>query len=148
MENENKATNLGKLSLDLVKRLNPQDSDNLNTDAGNIASNKGAEIPDPYSFLNPSDFAPQIEVPEIIMPNYNYLELTLDQVRIMSTDDLLMLLSGEKHDGSIHSTTIQLIGNELLSRQIKESSQPHWTVYLGVVLAFIAAAASVIAIIK
>ncbi|MFW1869183.1 MULTISPECIES: hypothetical protein [unclassified Acinetobacter] len=38
--------------------------------------------------------------------------------------------------------------NEILSRQIKEASKPHWTVYLGLLLAFIAAVTGVIAIIK
>ncbi|MDN5419123.1 MAG: hypothetical protein L0G09_16975 [Acinetobacter sp.] len=64
------------------------------------------------------------------------------------SDGLLKLLSGEGHNGLIRDATMHLISNEILIRQIKESSKPHLTVYLGLLLAFIAAVTGVIAIIK
>ncbi|WP_111861377.1 hypothetical protein [Acinetobacter sp. CFCC 10889] len=80
--------------------------------------------------------------------DFNFLRLSVDQVKDLPTNELLKLLSGESHDGSIHETTIQLISNEILSRQIKASSKPHWNVYAILVLTFVAAAASVIALLK
>ncbi|MCO8058090.1 hypothetical protein [Acinetobacter towneri] len=80
--------------------------------------------------------------------DFNFLELKLNQIKELPTDELLKLLSGESHSGLIRESTIQLISNEILSRQIKEASKPHWTVYLGVVLAFIAAITGIIQLIK
>ena len=37
-------------------------------------------------------------------------------------------MSGEGHDGNIPDQTVQFISNEILIRQIKEASKPHWTV--------------------
>ena len=92
------------------------------------------ERADPVKLIKPVDF--------------NFLELKLNQIKELPTDELLKLLSGESHSGLIRESTIQLISNEILSRQIKESSKPHWTVYLGVVLAFIAAITGIVQIIK
>ncbi|RVT36925.1 hypothetical protein ENC20_04090 [Acinetobacter indicus] len=80
--------------------------------------------------------------------DFNFLKLTISQIKELPTEELHKFLSGESHSGAIHESTIQLISNEILSRQIKEASKPHWTVYLGVVLAFIAAITGIIQLIK
>src|SRR5690606_15044197 len=61
---------------------------------------------DPVKLIEPVDF--------------NFLELKLNQIKELPTDELLKLLSGESHSGLIRESTIQLISNEILSRQIKE----------------------------
>lgn len=58
----------------------------------------------------------------------NSLELSLNEISKLTNEELLKLLSGENHKGLIRPTIIQLISNEILSRQIKEASKPHWTV--------------------
>ena len=58
------------------------------------------------------------------------------------------IIQYEGHDGHILGRTIQLISNEILSRQIKESSKPHWTAYAVLLLTFIAAVTGVVAILK
>lgn len=89
---------------------------------------------DPVKLIKPVDF--------------NFLELTINQIKELPTEELHKFLSGESHSGLIREPIIQLISNEILSRQIKEASKPHWTVYLGVVLAFIAAITGIIQLIK
>lgn len=56
------------------------------------------------------------------------LSLSFEEIKKLSNEDLLKLLSGEGHDGHILDRTVQLISNEILIRQIKEASKPHWTV--------------------
>ena len=80
---------------------------------------------DPVKLIEPVDF--------------NFLELKLNQIKELPTDELLKLLSGESHSGLIRESTIQLISNEILSRQIKESSKPHWTVTPTFIVGCIAA---------
>ncbi|WP_063454635.1 hypothetical protein ACNFX6_06515 [Acinetobacter johnsonii] len=83
------------------------------------------ERADPVKLIKPVDF--------------NFLELKLNQIKELPTDELLKLLSGESHSGLIRESTIQLISNEILSRQIKESSKPHWTVTPTFIVGCIAA---------
>lgn len=61
------------------------------------------------------------------IPDFDWLDLSLAQVKALTDDELQKLLSGEGHKGGIRDSTIQLISNEILMRQIKESSKPHWT---------------------
>lgn len=72
------------------------------------------ERDDPVKLIKPVDF--------------NFLKLTISQIKDLPTDELHKFLSGESHSGAIHESTIQLISNEILSRQIKEASKPHWTI--------------------
>lgn len=60
--------------------------------------------------------------------NFNHLTLTIDEIKQLPTDELLKLLSGESHKGAIHDSMIQLISNEILSREIKEAAKPNWTI--------------------
>lgn len=59
--------------------------------------------------------------------DFDWLDLSLTQVKALTDDELQKLLSGEGHKGGIRDSTIQLISNEVLIRQIRESSKPHWT---------------------
>lgn len=76
--------------------------------------NTKIEHTDPVKLIKPVDF--------------NFLKLTISQIKELPTEELHKFLSGESHSGAIHESTIQLISNEILSRQIKEASKPHWTI--------------------
>lgn len=76
------------------------------------------------------------------------LDLTLEEIKSKSDEELLKYLSGESSPGLIPAPLLQAISYELTSRQIQRASKPHWTVYLGVVLAFIAAITGIIQLIK
>jgi len=94
------------------------------------------------------------EIPKKLIPDaakkYRppQIKLTLQEIKNLSDDELLMLLSGEGQSGVISAPLLQAISYELTSRQLKRSSKPHWTVYAALMLTFIAAVASIIAILK
>lgn len=88
----------------------------------------------------------ELKLPKI--PDPNFLNIKAEKVKSTDTDELQKLLSGESHNGAIDPATLTLISNELLMRQIEKSSKPHWNVYAILLLTFIAAAASVIALLK
>ena len=94
------------------------------------------------------------DIPKVTLPEASkkyipsQVKLTLQEIKELSDDELLMLLSGENRNGVIPAPLLQAISYELTSRQIKRSSKPHWNVYAILILTFIAAAASVIAILK
>ena len=71
------------------------------------------------------------------------VSLTLEEIRQLSDDELLMLLSGEGRDGVIPAPLLQAISYELTSRQIQRASKPHWTIkpafYLLIIAVFLAA---------
>lgn len=79
--------------------------------------------------------------------DFNFLELTINQIKELPTEELYKFLSGESHSGLIRESTIQLISNEILSRQINEASKPHWTSYVGLFFSIVAAISAIIAII-
>ncbi len=85
----------------------------------------------------------KIEHADLVKPiksvDFNFLELTINQIKELPTEELHKFLSGENHSGLIRESTIQLISNEILSRQIKESSKPHWTVTPTFIVGCIAA---------
>lgn len=87
--------------------------------------NTKIEHTDPVKLIKPVDF--------------NFLKLTISQIKELPTEELHKFLSGESHSGAIHESTIQLISNEILSRQIKEASKPHWTVTPTFIVGCIAA---------
>lgn len=153
MEAENKkdTVHLGRLNLEMVKELS---KDAKNHQKFNSISDDDLKswlaLSEPYIEPDPFKLKDNIKIkdPDPKFFDRNYLQLTLDQVKNLPTDDLYKLLSGENHSGAVNDKTVQLISNEILSRQIKESSKPHLTVYLGLLFAFIAAVTGVIAIIK
>ncbi|WP_180007944.1 hypothetical protein [Acinetobacter sp. YH16057] len=56
------------------------------------------------------------------------LDLTLDEIKSKSDEELLRYLSGENSPGIIPAPLLQAISYELTSRQIQRASKPHWTV--------------------
>lgn len=149
MENKpepKKSTNLGSLNIDLLRKIKGSDS-------GEDQEKNREQIRDLFNRLRAESeqvseqFAENYPVKNFDPINFNFLELSFDDVKKLSSDDLLKLLSSDGHEGKISSSTLQLISNELLMRQMKEASKPHWTVYLGIVLAFIAALTGIIQLI-
>ena len=72
--------------------------------------------------------------------------MTLQEIKSLSDDELLMLLSGEGQNGVIPAPLLQAISYELTSRQIQRSSKPHWTIIPTFFVACIAAIATLISI--
>ena len=134
--NEDAIKKLGQLNLDMIKRLEAQ-----------AKHSKGPQAdkhwrPAPQAMWDPSHTMKieRADPVKLIKPvDFNFLELKLNQIKELPTDELLKLLSGESHSGLIRESTIQLISNEILSRQIKESSKPHWTVTPTFIVGCIAA---------
>lgn len=147
-DEQNKSpTKLGTLTLDLVKRS----SDQLKNDNSQI--NDCAESPEfkkapAQHHVGNFKLNDGMEAKVVKPYDLKTLSLSLKEIKKLSDEDLLRLLSGEGHDGHILGRTVQLISNEILSRQIKESSKPHWTAYAVLLLTFIAAVTGVVAILK
>lgn len=153
MEAENKkdTIHLGRLNLEKVKQLSKGAKSHQKFNSISDEDLKSwLALSEPYVEPDPFKFDDNLKIKEnnLNLLHHNFLELTFDQVKNLPTDDLYKLLSGENHSGAINDKTVQLISSEILSRQIKEASKPHLTVYLGLFLAFIAAITGVIAIIK
>lgn|GEM_PF-2478964 len=113
MSDETKPKHLGRLTLDTVKSLS------------NLKKPYDKQVVD-----KTIKSTPQLDVMEtkvLEMPELNMLDLSYDQIKALTDEELVKLLSGEGHAGFIREPTIQLISNELLGRQIKESSKHHWT---------------------
>ncbi|WP_104471656.1 hypothetical protein [Acinetobacter indicus] len=104
--------------------------------------NTKTEHTDPVKLIEP--------VKPIKPVDFNFLKLTISQIKELPTEELHKFLSGESHSGAIHESTIQLISNEILSRQIKEASKPHWTVtpifIVGCIAAVLAATSILVTI--
>jgi hypothetical protein len=107
-----------------------------------------------HSALNHIGREYMYKIPKVVIPDSakKYrppkVKLTLEEIKQLSDDELMMLLSGEGRSGIIPAPLLQAISYELTSRQIKKSSKPHWTAYVGVLLALIAAVTGVVAILK
>ncbi|WP_343316312.1 hypothetical protein AAC899_11375 [Acinetobacter soli] len=92
------------------------------------------------------------EIPKKLIPDaakkYRppQIKLTLQEIKNLSDDELLMLLSGEGQSGVISAPLLQAISYELTSRQLKRSSKPHWTIIPTFLVACIAAVATLISI--
>ncbi len=114
MSEESKPKQLGRLTLDTVKSLsNPEKPNDSLVRDKTIQSTSQADV---------------MRTKVLEMPDLNMLDLSYDQIKALTDEELVKLLSGEGHEGFIREPTIQLISNELLLRQIKESSKPHWTI--------------------
>lgn len=153
MEAENKkdTVHLGRLNLEMVKELS---KDAKNHQKFNSISDDDLKswlaLSEPYIEPDPFKLKDNIILnePDPKFFDRNYLQLTFDQVKNLPTDDLYKLLSGENHSGAVNDKTVQLISNEILSRQIKETSKPHWNVYVILVLTLVAAVTGVVSILK
>ncbi|MDR6628326.1 hypothetical protein J2X86_000314 [Acinetobacter lwoffii] len=152
---------LGTLTPELLKKLNEQMGNNedgfkelqrLNLERARqleelAKQSKGPQAdehwrPAPQAMQDPL-YNTKIEHAHSVKPikpvDFNFLKLTISQIKELPTEELHKFLSGESHSGAIHESTIQLISNEILSRQIKEASKPHWTVTPTFIVGCIAA---------
>lgn len=138
MKNDNNPKKMGRLTLEMVKNLG----------VGSDLSNENEEnsITEIQGSLNQLNIAETMQTKVLQMPKLNMLELTYSQIKALSDEDLIKLLSGEGHNSIIREPTIQLISNELLSRQIKEASKPHWTVTPTFIVASIAAIGTILSV--
>lgn len=114
MNSEDKPKQLGRLTLETVKSLGKGAQPFFNRDFD--------------TNTQPNDQIDTMKTKVLEMPDLNMLDLSYDQIKALTDEELVKLLSGEGHDGFIREPTIQLISNELLLRQIKDSSKPHWTI--------------------
>lgn len=135
--NEDAIKKLGHLNLEMIKRLEAQAKHCKGPRADEYWQPQ-PEVIKPHPYQIKDEYA---ELSKGLKPvDFNFLELKLNQIKELPTDELLKLLSGESHSGLIRESTIQLISNEILSRQIKESGKPHWTVTPTFIVGCIAAA--------
>lgn len=146
-ENEKSVTKLGSLTIELIEQT-----------AGKVDNTQDIKIDDEiYSkkvddFLkmnqeyNDLAFKKAMETKVVTFPDLNFLSITTAQIKELKTEDLLKFLCGEAHKGAIHESTIQLISNEILSRQIKEAAKPHWTITPTFIVGCIASVLAAISI--
>lgn len=116
--NKKEPIKLGRLSQDLVKRTSGL------TQANNGLDGVLRNHPD----IKESKLDDSMETKTIKPFDFKTLKISSDEIKNLSNDELSKLLSGEGHDGLILDRTALLISNELLTRQIKEASKPHWTI--------------------
>jgi hypothetical protein len=123
-----KTINLGPLTLEKVKEIN-----------GSTQSQSGHE-PDGFVELIARENAvaehkePDMKSIKTYSPtflaNLAPVHLKYSQIKNMTNEELIKTLTGELNPKSnrLSEGSIQLISNELLTRQIKEASKPHWTI--------------------
>lgn len=140
---------LGALNLDMVKMINDQPESSVSYPANDQSIlMRPPESPMQLHNIDELKFSKAMDLKEHPSFDFKTLNVSLDEIKGLSDDDLLRLLSGEGHDGHILDRTAQLISNEILIRQIKEASKPHWVVYVGLLLGLIAALTGIIGILK
>ncbi|QKT97749.1 hypothetical protein FOB20_02380 [Acinetobacter lwoffii] len=66
--------------------------------------------------------------PNFKSPKIPRLDLTIEEIKSKSDEELLRYLSGQDSPGLIPAPLLQAISYELTSRQIQRASKPHWTV--------------------
>lgn len=126
MTKDNKSIKLGPLSIELLHKIKGSES-------SENQRKHNQEMQDLFNKLQAESeegnrkFKEKYTVKSFEPINFNFLELSLDDIKKLSSNDLLKLLSSDGHSGEISPSTLQLISNELLMRQIKESSKHHWT---------------------
>ena len=70
---------------------------------------------------------PRIDFPKL--PEIKSVSLSVSEVKEMSDEELLSVLSGEsKHEGIVPLQLQQVITSELLRRNMERTSKPHWSV--------------------
>jgi hypothetical protein len=89
-------------------------------------------------------YIPKLETPKI---NLKVAELSAAQIKGMKNEEIISTLTGEKDVGGMLPLALQqALTNELLTRTIKSSSKPHWSVtynFWATVIAAIASCAAV-----
>ncbi len=83
------------------------------------------------------------------LANLAPVHLKYAQIKTMTNEELIKALTGELNPKSnrLSDGSIQLVSNELLTRQVKESSKPHWTVTPTFIVACVASLLAAISII-
>lgn len=120
---------LGALNLDMVKMINDQPESSVSYPANDQSIlMRPPESRMQLHNIDELKFSKTMDLKEYPSFDFKTLDISVEEIKGLSDDDLLRLLSGEGHDGQILDRTAQLISNELLIRQIKEASKPHWTV--------------------
>lgn len=89
-----------------------------------------------------------IEPPDVYLelPDLVELDLTLAEIRELSDDDLLKILTGESDQGLIMPSLLQAINSEYVRRQIEQTSKPHWTIFPTFIVACLAAISSIVSL--
>lgn len=118
---------LGPLTLELAKKLSEQ-LDKDSSQPADFSKLNEAHKTSMHHHVSDLKLSDGMETKVVKLPNLNTLSLSLKEIKSLSNEELLKLLSNEGHDGHILDRTVQLISNEILIRQIKESSKPNWTV--------------------
>lgn len=119
--------NLGPLTLELAKKLSEQ-LDKDSSQPIDFSKLNGVHETSMHHHVSDLKLSDGMETKVVKLPNLNTLSLSLKEIKSLSDEELLKLLSNEGHDGHMLDRTVQLISNEILIRQIKESSKPNWTV--------------------
>ena len=119
--------NLGPLTLELAKKLSEQ-LDKDSSQPIDFSKLNGVHETSMHHHVSDLKLSDGMETKVVKLPNLNTLSLSLKEIKNLSDEELLKLLSNEGHDGHMLDRTVQLISNEILIRQIKKSSKPHWTI--------------------
>jgi hypothetical protein len=119
--------NLGPLTLELAKKLSEQ-LDKDSSQPTDFSKLNGVHETSMHHHVSDLKLSDGMETKVVKLPNLNTLSLSLKEIKSLSDEELLKLLSNEGHDGHMLDRTVQLISNEILIRQIRESSKPDWTV--------------------
>ena len=90
-----------------------------------------------------SRYAPQIDFD---MPELDELDLTLAEIRELSDDNLLKLLTGESDQGFISPPLLQAINHEYIRWQMEITSKTHWTILPTFIVACLAAVSSIVSL--
>lgn len=142
---ENKSVKLGPLNIELLQKLKGseslEDKKKHNLEMQDLFNKLQAE-----SEEGNRKSKERYTVKNFEPINFNFLELSFDDIKKLSSNDLLKLLSSDGHSGEISPSTLQLISNELLMRQIQEASRPHWTVTPTFIVGCIASVLAAISI--
>lgn len=121
--NKKEPIKLGTLNLDLIEKIN-----GLTQANNDLKSNDLDDVLRNHPDIEEFKLDDSMDTKTIKPFDFKTLKISLDEVKKLSDEELLKLLSGEGHDGLILDRTALLISNELLTRQIKEASKPHWTI--------------------
>lgn len=144
MANDKDATSLGPLTLEKIKKLgSPKQAQEYRVFPGlsDLVDRENDEMKQLNNLIN--------EVKQIDFEDMAPTNLTFFQIKSMTDEELLKALSGELNPKTnrLSDGSIQLVSNELLTRQIKESSKPHWTVTPTFIVACVASLLAAISII-
>lgn len=127
-DNEKNKTNLGPLTLEMVMKLGgqqkPKENEQFDDFVELIAREKNIMQETQHDIHSVKTI--NLSTIKSLAP----VNLTMSQIKNMTDEELIKTLTGELNPKAnrIADGSMQLISNELLTRQIKEASKPHWTI--------------------